>query len=790
MSGTELILPNGNVLEVRDRRAVTAAEQRDPKGATLRPSFTSPTLPMNFDWNAEQAFRLGYAANVIAYRCVQLRANAIASVPLVAGRKQGDYKTINEKAPILKLLGPPPGGPAPKMSTTKLLRWTVAQEIVTGRRAWEIETDDQGRIVAFWPIAAANLRAKASDGGTEWFKVFETGPSHHPVKLRPDEVFYGWDPSGNDFRQAESPLQVARFDLTLVNLCDRYGIGFLRNNAVPSAVITTTKFPDEESKRRFLQNWDGEFQGPDNAGRVALNEVSDDGDGAVGDSIDIKVLGLSQKDARIVETRKEAMQELAIALGTPWSKLDASGRTFDNAAAEERTWWENTNLPDLVDLQDDINMQLAPRFGDDVVWFDLRGIEALQRRITPITQTVGAPSLVQAQLMTINEARADYGLDPVPGGDRMMTVDEIQALKVGGTEGDAVRFALTPVRAPDPEIPQPLELPSVDPDDDERQLAPAAESREADPEAVEQRRAKIWRASDAAVRALEGRWERAWRKLFRRQEEATIARLTGKRGRQLMAKVTDGEQRADPAPDVDPASIFDQPFWVAAAAELATDLSEEVVAQALSRLAIEFGIDFDLQAPWVADFINARANQLAGHVTTTTYNSIQQAMVDGVAAGESIDDIAARIRKVFAQASEQRAVTIARTEVISAYNGAATQGAMELDPDVVAGQEWIATRDGRTREPHAAADGQVVAIGEPFLVGGNEAAYPCDPALPADETVNCRCAVAFLTPDEMAEIAGRARPRVEVRAAKALLDLIGADTNLIAFRRSLTEVAA
>ena len=45
------------------------------------------------------------------------------------------------------------------------------------------------------------------------------------------------------------------------------------------------------------------FGGSTAAGRTLFNEVGDDGDGPVGDSIDVKVLGLSQKDARIAETR-------------------------------------------------------------------------------------------------------------------------------------------------------------------------------------------------------------------------------------------------------------------------------------------------------------------------------------------------------------------------------------------------------------------------------------------------------------------------------------------------------
>lgn len=781
MTGAELV--------VRDLRA-GSVERRDPKGATRLVSWQSPNLPQVPELNAHQAFRFGYCANVIAYRCVQLRANAGSSVPLVAGRKMGDAKTINEKAAIGKLLGPPPGGPAPKLSASKLIRWTLAQEIVTGRRAWEIEANAAGTPTALWPLVVADLQAFPSTSGTEWFRKFRYGRLDKPVEFGPDEVFYGWDPSGTDFRQAESAIQASRFDLSLVQMCDRYSIGFLRNGAMPAAIITTTAFPNDAARRAFLANWEAEHGGPDNAGRVALNEVGDDGDGPVADSIDVKVLGLSAKDSQLVQQRKDAMAELAISLGVPWSKLDASGRTFDNADAEDRDFWENTVLPDLTDLQDDINMQLAPRLGDDVVWFDLRGVRALQRRVQPITQTVGAPSLVQAQLMTINEAREDYGLEPVDDGDRFMTPEEIAAISPGSAS-----LILPPQPASDPP-PAQLALPAGTPPaaddpslnaDEPANRARQLEVRVADPEQQEQRRALLWRQADAAVRTVEQRWERAWRRLFNRQLDATLARLTGKRGRQMLER-RDG----DPAPLIDPAQIFDPTFWTANSVELGVDLYDDTVTASLGALAARFGISFDLHAPWVEAFIEQRAQQLAGQVTQTTYDAIRAQMSEAVGLGESIDDIAARIRAVFAQASETRATAIARTEVISAYNGAAVQGAATLPADVVAGQEWIATRDSRTREAHAAADGQIVAVGTAFTVDGSRAAYPGDPNLPASQTVNCRCTVAFLTPDEFAEEAGRAPRFIEMRAARALLSLAArsVDIDFITWRRAAEEVAA
>jgi HK97 family phage portal protein len=696
------------------QRALTpeVVQRRDPSAATRQLQVTSPGLAQVPEWDADRAFRFGYLANVVAYRCIQITANAIANVPIVTGTKRGVASTT-QTSPLAKLLGPPPGGPAPKLSARKLLRWTIAQQIVTGRRAWEIETSDSradGTPAAFWPLVSARLDAEPSTQGVEWFRVFRYGRHGDKRTLKPDQVFYGWDPSGTDFRQAESPLQAARFDLSLVGMADRYSISFLQNNAVPATVVTTDAFGDDDHRRRFREQWLSEFAGVDNAGRTRFHEAGE-GDGPVGEAIDIKVLGLSQRDAQLAQMRKDALMEVAIALGTPWSKLDASGRTFDNAEVEDRTWWEDRLEPLMSDLEDDINMQLAPRLGSEVCWFDRSTVRALKRKAVPITQEVGAPSLVQAQLMWVNEAREDYGLPPLPDGDRMMTVEEIQALKASAGD-ESIRAALLAIesRGAGGDVqPEPSQEHAGDPPAPPEPL----EDRGPSAEEIEARRAKIWRTTDAVVTTLESRWTRAVRRLFARQERSTLARLQGKRGRQALSEARES------AGQIDPAQVFDPAFWTGETAETVRDLYEQVTAEGLTRVAGIFGIDFDLDAPFVAELIEARTNQLAGPVTQTTYEAITSQLVAGVAEGESIDDLAARVRHVFDVASTQRSVVIARTEVISAYNGAAVAGAAALPADVVGGQEWIATRDGRTRAAHAAADGQVVPIGTAFDVGGD-----------------------------------------------------------------------
>ena len=290
---------------------------------------------------------------------------------------------------------------------------------------------------------------------------------------------------------------------------------------IPAAIVVTEAFETDAAYEQFTARLNDRYGGPTNAGKAMVVEA--EGEGGVAGAIDVKVLGLSQKDALFIEQHKAALEQVAIALGVPWSMLDAAGRTFDNASEEAEHFWRNTIVPMCETLADEVNLELAPRLGAGVGWFDFSGVEVLRTRSVPVTQTVGAPSMVQAQLMTINEARADYGLDPVPDGDRMMTAEEIAALRGGGVPGEAPA-----ARASEPAATR--EAPAV------QEPAPrvaAPEPAAPDPEAIEARRATIWRRTDATVRTLERRWARAfppgWRTTHR-PERSIVDPTLGARG--------------------------------------------------------------------------------------------------------------------------------------------------------------------------------------------------------------------------------------------------------------------
>lgn len=779
-----------NRRQVRSRLAPTR-ERRDPTAATRNPTWHGKDQPMVAEWNADQAFRYGVMANVVAFRCLQVWADAAAKYPFRAGAtpppRPGMRADHNPNARLAQLLGPPtrrvgnrPSGPNPEMTGRTLLAWTAAQRIATGRNAWEIEwtqAPGRGEVAALWPLPACHLEpiptAKKSPRYFDGFR-YTADPAEY-VTLRPEQVHYGWTMSGTDVRQAVAPLQASRYAITLAVMGDRQNLAFLRNGAVPAAVVTTTEFPSDDERRAFRQGWQSEYRGPDNAGKTRFHEVDDQGDGPVSEAIDVKVLGLSNRDSQFVQAHLQSLKEIAWGLGVPWSKIDAADRTYSNAEAEERVWLTERVVPFLETLADEINLRLAPMLGPEVGWFDLSDEEALRPR-PKFTASEGV-TLWSAGLATATEVREEVGLDP-------------------GVELPEPAMAKQPALPPAPAAGVPD--PEDDPEDPEDTPAPPAartrvpEVRALTAEQQEQRRATIWRRNDAALRGLEARFARAWADYFARQAKAVIGQLTGKRtAARLTAASNARELRADLGigGPLDPNEIA---RWRAAAADLADLMHTAATTAGVTRVNNAFGVSFDLEAPFIQDFIRARANQLAGQVTDSTYSAVQQALADGVANGASIDDLASAVQDVFTNASTNRAKTIARTEVISASNGSATLAASQLPSDVCAGMEWISTRDERTRDDHADADGQVVPVGQSFDVGGEMLAYPGDPAGDGGNVINCRCTTALLTPKDFEASGGRSRPTVVPLAAAtlALRTLRAGDAfDAVEFRRSLLAVA-
>ena len=151
-----------------------------------------------------------------------------------------------------------------------------------------------------------------------------------------------------------------------------------------------------------------------------------------------------------------------------------------------------------------------------------------------------------------------------------------------------------------------------------------------------------------------------------------------------------------------------------------------------------------IQDTVVRNWINTYGAQLITRITRTTQDDIKRIISDGVRDGLTEREITTNVNAIASSVGSRRAQTIARTETHAAANvsGHATAKAAGVRLE----REWVAASGDRTRKNHREANGQRVGMNEPFIVGGVKLMYPSDTSANAPhETINCRCAVAYVT---------------------------------------------
>jgi hypothetical protein len=188
--------------------------------------------------------------------------------------------------------------------------------------------------------------------------------------------------------------------------------------------------------------------------------------------------------------------------------------------------------------------------------------------------------------------------------------------------------------------------------------------------------------------------------------------------------------------------------------------------QILKALGLAFRKLFGPSYAWdqrvfVADYLAQVRNRMVG-IPDEVYDLVAHEVATGVNLGESIPELRDRVDMVLSTTKSERwpnrATVVARTETIGALNAGrseAFRAAAEADPELELERVWLATEDTRTRETHRLADGQRVALGSPFIVGGAELMFPGDPSGPPQEVIQCRCTMLLVEPGENVDMSNR-----------------------------------
>lgn len=406
--------------------------------------MTVPNQAQVPDWDGELAVNSAYHGNLYVYRCIEATANALSGLPYRAGMdpdKPKDYSTP-QYSQLAKLLSPPPGSPNPQWTPRMMWKYAITQYLILGKWVWLKERSPGGQIIRLWPLPAQYVTpvpATPNSGSLQYFKGFNYRVQGVTTYIPARNLFYAWNPSQRDHLQPESVFKSASYRIGLLQMLDRYDHALMKNNCVPTTIVTTEPFAANEDRRNFRQQFVSTFGGYDNAGKTVFAEADPDYDGEgntrndVKSKISVERLGMTAVELQQNEKYKQAIDDVHISLGTPKSVLGvATDETYANAGQEVENWWNERLLGLKSELEDHVNISLAPELGRQLGWFDISKVKALQPKqrfsSADITALIKPDATVDGPLLSRDEGRAELGLPPWTA-EQQKEFDEAQEKK-------------------------------------------------------------------------------------------------------------------------------------------------------------------------------------------------------------------------------------------------------------------------------------------------------------------------------------------------------------------------
>lgn len=351
-------------------RALRRARERKASGAgaliafarTGQPAFT----PRRYDAFAEE----GYRKNVVAFMAVNEVSRGAASVPFALFEGRGAERRRIAEHPLLRLLK----RANPLQSGVELFEAVYGYLLIAGNSYLEaVGPDgrpprelfalrpDRMKVVPGPKGLPAAYRFEAAGRAKEWRADALTGKSAilHLKTFNPLDDWYGM-----------SPVEPAAFSIDQHNEAGRWNQALLQNGARPSGALVFEGELAEEQWTRLKEEFAATYEGAGNAGRPLLLEGG----------LKWEAMGHSPKDMDFINAKHTAARDVAIAFGVPPQLLGIPGdNTYANFREARLALWENTILPLVGHITEELNNWLAPMFGDGLeLKADLDEVPALQ----------------------------------------------------------------------------------------------------------------------------------------------------------------------------------------------------------------------------------------------------------------------------------------------------------------------------------------------------------------------------------------------------------------------------
>lgn len=638
-------------------------------------------------------FPNAYRKVAIVRACVDRIADDCAMLPIVFERYvRGEWQAIpREGGNIVDVWHSANRAQA----GIEMVRDLHAYYEIMGNTYLVMDTMQTSRIQELWTLAPHLVEPVPGKDRTERGYVFNRGGRR--VFIAAEDVVHM-----RAFNPDDEPLGSSALESVQHSYENRYDAGRVWQNVLRSGGTAAGYFRLAGSDKRQMEA----LKGPERAAAErALTKMYGSIDATrkarILDVWEFVQTGMSMSELNTLEQNAASDADVCRAKGVPpWMVgIKEGGKLSDGGSqSDERIYWQQ-KIMTVTEFRDRIfTEKFCPRFGPGIrMRTDFSRVIALRQPIFNAAQQLAA--LSGRAPFTVNELRRMLGEQPSiePGADVLYErpASALDALAQGGGNAPAANSDGKPAKG-----------------------AAARSARLIDGDAVREERRKN---AVGGLRKYERKLSREYAAVLSDWRARIVAQLEaqGSRGRHIRM--------------VDPDEAFtlsqaDRDRLISILSNMVAERGEEALAE------LPVNVEIALGTARARDFILANSQRTLSLIEETTRQALRESIAASVDSGETMSQLIARISEA-PEFGLARAQTIARTEVVSAYNFATNEAWRQSG--VVEQVEWLSSGDAATRETHLIADGQRADMGGSFDVGGESLAFPGDPSGSPGEVINC-----------------------------------------------------
>jgi HK97 family phage portal protein len=281
---------------------------------------------------------------------------------------------------------------------------TLYQE-VHGSAYWLLDFDaGLGVPRAIWPLPSQQVIPRRAADSPNLVDYYEYRTGAITQRFSPREIIHFRYPDPRDpYCSGLSPLRAAFESAALGSQFLAYKRSIWDNAALPGVILSPTEVISEEERDRLEARWNQKFRRGGN-GRVLVAESG----------LNVSVVASSLADVAALAEAGASRQDIATAFGVPLAFLTTQ-TNLANLQAADHQHASKAIRPRLRRRDEKLNEQLIPLYDPTGRLFLASDDPVGEDQDRDLKQQ---DSDLKHGVRTINEVRADRGLEPVEWGDK------------------------------------------------------------------------------------------------------------------------------------------------------------------------------------------------------------------------------------------------------------------------------------------------------------------------------------------------------------------------------------